>query len=394
MSTNGRRIVSFDDGSLMENLHLANAFYDKNMPGEPTSERLILGPAFSLLKRIVRRATSWYVRPALNSQRLFNAHVIRSVNEIKSYLDHMQTNEDILSTIMHRDLALFRANILFLNRYFERRMLDFENEIALIRKLAGRVALEDTGDNSGGETGDALSSLDVLSLEQRIHGSPRVVQDRQRVYLEHFHECRNVLTMGCGRGELLQLLAQEGIPAKGTETDATLVFYCRDKDLDVTRADPLEYLESCEDASFDGIALSRFAGHQPQARLIEMLRLCRKKLSEGAPLVIETPNPFSLYSVAGYTLENSDRVYPLYPETLRLLCVTYGFVKPTVMFLDPPPLEENLEELELASIGVALEARQKELFHRVNQNFDKINRILFSHSDYAVVTRRGRMEAT
>ncbi len=391
-SPNGHRIESFDDGPLMEHLHLANAYYDKNMPGEPASERRVLGPLFAVLKRLVRRISSWYLVPSLESQRHFNAYITRSINEMKRYLDHIQINEDILSTIMHRDLALFRANILYLNKYFERRMKDLEKELALAkrREAAGPgVVVEERAGNGGGDGEDIISSLDVLSLEQRIHGSPRVVQDRQRVYLQYFRGCRNVLAVGCGRGELLQLLKQEGIPARGTETNGTLVGYCRDNDLEVSRIDPVDYLETCTDGSLDGIVLSRFAGHQPPARLIKMLNLCNRKLLDGAVLVIETPNPFSLYTVASYALEESDQVHPLHPETLRLLCVTYGFVEPTVMFLNPLPPEEQLEELELTSSGALLDPRQQELFNQVNINFGKLNRLLFSHSDYAVVTRRG-----
>lgn len=391
-SPNGHRIESFDDGPLMEHLHLANAFYDKNMPGEPASERKIMGPLFAVLKRLVRRVSSWYLVPSLDSQRLFNAYVTRSINEMKRYLDHIQINEDILSTIMHRDLALFRANILYLNKYFEHRMVDFEKELELIKRRGPSrpmPAVEDTGGNGGGDSEDIISSLDVLSLEQRIHGSPRLVQERQRVYLQYFRGCQNVLAVGCGRGELLQMLKQEGIPVRGTETNGTLVGYCRDNGLDVSRIDPVDFLETCADGSLDGIALSRFAGHQPPSRLIKMLNLCNRVLVDGAVLVIETPNPFSLYTVASYALEESDQVHPLHPETLRLLCVTYGFVEPTVMFLNPLPPEEQLEELELTASGALLDPRQQELFNQVNVNFEKLNRILFSHSDFAVVTRRG-----
>ncbi len=389
-SPNGHRIEPFDENLLMENLHLANALYDKSVPGEPGSDRRLLGAVFSFFQRLVRRLTSWYVVPAIENQGMFNTYITRTVNEMKRYLDHIQINEDILSTIMHRDLALFRANILYLNRYFERRMLDFENELEVARRSSpGSAAPGAREDNGGGEPDEILSSLDILTLEQRIHGSPRMVQDRQRVYLQYFRDCRNVLAMGCGRGELLQLLAGEGIPVRGTETNPTLVSYCRDNELDVSRVDPLEYIESCDDASLDGVVLSRFAGHQPPGRLIKMLNLCRQKLADDAVLVIETPNPFSLYAVASYALDDSQRVHPLHPETLRLLCMTYGFVEPTVMFLNPLPPEEHLEELELTSSGAILDPRQQELFQQANQNFAKINRILFSHSEYAVVARQG-----
>lgn len=391
-SPNGNRIEPFNEGLLMENLHLANALYDRNRPGEPASQRGILAPLFLAVKRVVRWLVSWYVVPSVENQALFNAYMTRTVNEMKHYLDHLQINEDILSTIMHRDLALFRANILYLNRYLERRMLDMENELTLLRNR-GAAPLA-AGDNGDGDGDDILSSLDVLTLEQRIHGTPRMVSDRQRSYIQYFRGCRNVLAVGCGRGELLQLLAGEGITAIGTETNATLVSYCRDNGLDVSRVDPIEYVESLDDASLDGVVLSRFAGHQPPGRLIRMLEACRRKLAEGAVMVIETPNPFSLYAAASYALDDSERAHPLHPETLRLLCVSYGFEEPTVMFLNPLPPEEHLEELDLGAGGPLLDPRQQELFQQANQNFAKINRILFSHRDYALLARRGSGESS
>lgn len=389
--TNGHRIPTFDDTSLMENLHLTNAYYDKNIPGEPVTGKR---PFSAFFKRVVRRLTAWYFEPAMDRQRVFNASVTRTINEMKQYLDHIQINEDIISTIMHRDLALFRANLLFLNKYIERRMVDFENELALARAVAPSKAAEAGGNGGdGGEAGHGmLAEIDVLTLEQRVHGSPRMVKDRQKVYLPYMMGCRDVLAVGCGRGELLQLLAQEGIPAKGTETNPTLVDYCKDMGLDVVLADPVEYLDSCVDRSLDGIVLSRFAGHEGPARLVRMLTLCRHKLVDGGPLIIETPNPFSLYAAASYALEAPAQAHPLHPETLKQLCVSYGFTDPTVMFLNPLPPEEHLEELELTTGAVLLDARQNELFHQINLNFGKLNRLIFSHRDYAVITRLGMMD--
>jgi len=390
-TSNGHRIDPFDEDTLMENLHLTNAYYDQNLPGRLESGRRVLGPFLSLVKRVARRLMGWYVNPAMDNQRLFNAYVTRSINDMKRYLDHLQINEDILSTIMRRDLALFRANILFMNRYLQGRMLDFENEINLLRgkEPVRAPPVEKPAGNGDGEADELLDSLDVLTLEQRIHGSPRMVRDRQRVYLPYLRGCRNFLAIGCGRGELLQILSREGINARGIESDATLVGFCRDNDLDVSKVDVFDYLEALPNGSLDGVVLSRFAGHQPPGRLIRMLNLCRKKLEGDAVLIIETPNPFSLYAVANYALEDSDRIHPMHPETLKLLCLSCGFMEPTVMFLNPLPPEENLEELELSSRGAIIDPHEQELFHQVNQNFVKINRILFSHREYAVVTRCG-----
>lgn len=389
-SPNGHRIETFAEESLVESIHQANTLYDGNLPGEARSLRPALGPLFTVIKRLVRKLIYWYVEPALDSQRLFNAHVTRSMNEMKRYLDHLQINEDILSTIMHRDLALFRANIMYQNRFLERRLAELESELtATGDMLPAGVRHADLQPAGAGGNGDLMAELDVLALEQRVHGSPRVVKDRQSVYVGYLRGCSSVLALGCGRGELLELLAAEGVRAEGVETNSTLVNYCRDHDLDVVRADPLDHLESLDNASLEGVVLFRFAGHQPTARLMRMMKACREKLVDGGVLIVETPNPFSLYAVASYAAGDYQRVNPLHPETLKLLCLSYGFAEPKVMFLNPEPPEEHLEEIDAAASGAALEPRELELFRQVNQNFLKINRILFSHRDYALVAHRG-----
>ncbi|PKQ28957.1 MAG: hypothetical protein CVT63_00115 [Candidatus Anoxymicrobium japonicum] len=395
-SPNGHRIQTFDDAALMENLHLTNAVYDSNLPGDATSERKIVAPLVAFFKRVIRKLTAWYIDPAMDQQRIFNASTTHTINEMKQYLDHIQINEDILSTIMHRDIALFRANVLFLNRYLERRMAEFEKELALLRAHEALLAAPDgeVGGNGAAAASDPFATIDILTLEQRVHGSPRKAKDRLRAYVPCFKGCENVLAIGCGRGELLQLFAQEGISVRGTETNPTLVGYCKDNELDVLMANPVDYLETLADGSLDGIILSRFAGHEPPARLVRMLVLCRNKLASGAPLVIETPNPFSIYVVTSYAMESSEQAHPLHPETLKQLCISYGFTEPQVMFLNPLPPEEHLEELELAMSGVLLDTRQKEFFQKINENFGRLNRILFSHRDYAIVTNRGGGDGT
>ena len=240
----------------------------------------------------------------------------------------------------------------------------------------------------GGDESTLLSSLDILTLEQRVHGSPRMVKERQAFYLQYFRNCKEVAAIGCGRGELLQLLEGEGIDARGVETNQVLAAYCLENGMKVSREDPVAYIGSLEDSSLDGIMLSRFAGHQSPARLVRMLSLCREKLSGDGVLIIETPNPFSLYAVTSYALEDSDRIHPLHPETLKLLCLSSGFIEPTLMLLNPLPPEEHLEELELTAGEVIMDSHEKSLFSTVNDNFAKLNRILFSHRDYAVVTRK------
>ena len=71
----------------MNIIHRANFSYDMNVPREsmPGGGRLQ-----AWLKGKVRGAFDWYLKPALQGQREFNAYVTRALNDIKRYLDHLQ----------------------------------------------------------------------------------------------------------------------------------------------------------------------------------------------------------------------------------------------------------------------------------------------------------------
>ncbi len=386
---NAHRLELFDDGPLMESLHEANASYDKNLPGEVASERPVIGPVIKFIRRLVRKLIRWYVDPAIDRQRKFNADLTRTLNEIKRYLDHLQINEDIMSVITHRELSLFRTNIMYLNKFLERRMLDIENEIHSIRE-AGLGALgvfSTSGDDDGEETKEALADVDVLALEQKVQGSPKVVAERVHTYLKYLEGSTSVAAIGCGRGEVIKVLEKEGIRVRGSEMNAALADYCRDHGLDVVKMDPFSFISSMEDSSLDGIVLGRFAGYVPISKLFGMLKICRSKLKNNGVLIVEAPNPFSLYGIASYAIEYSENLYPLHPETLKLICESCGYSMPEVVFLGAYPPEEHLENLESALDVRTLNPVEVDLFKRINENFLKINRTVFSHRDYILVAK-------
>ncbi len=385
---NGHRIERFDDNPLMLSLHEANASYDRNLPGEAVSERPLIGPAISVIKRFVRKLIRWYVDPAIDSQRKFNADLTRTLNEMKRYLDHLQINEDIMSVIMHRELTLFRTNIMYLNKFLERKMLEIETEIRSIRRAeAFALDLPSSSPSRGEEGHDALKGVDVLALEQKVHGSPKVVTERVKTYLKYLDGCEEVVAIGCGRGEILRVLEKEGYKARGSEMSAVLADYCRDHGLDVVRMDPLSFASSLNDSSVDGIILGRFAGYVPVSKLFRMLRTCREKLKGKGIIIIEAPNPFSLYGIASYAIEYSENIYPLHPETLKLICESSGYSTPEIVFLGSYPPEEHLEDLESVFGAGTLTPVEVDLFKKINENFRRINKTLFSHRDYILVAK-------
>ena len=60
-------------------------------------------------------------------------------------------------------------------------------------------------------------------FEELFRGSEALIRDRQRVYLDVIGERGPVVDLGCGRGEMLGLLAAAGLDAHGVDLDETMV---------------------------------------------------------------------------------------------------------------------------------------------------------------------------
>ena len=78
--------------------------------------------------------------------------------------------------------------------------------------------------------------------------------------------------------------------------------------------------------------------------------------------------------------------WPLHPETLKFLVVASGFQRVDVRMLSPYRDDAKLQHLlvprEAETLGIA------NLAQVFNENVDKLNAVMFSHVDYAVIAER------
>src|SRR5271157_3922471 len=137
----------------------------------------------------------------------------------------------------------------------------------------------------------ASSILDFARFAERFRGSEEYVKAGQRQYLQDLEGCQNVLDIGCGRGEFLELMREASIPAVGIDLSGESVALCRLKGLEAETADLFMYLAGIPEESLDGIFCAQVVEHLPPERLPEMIRLCASRLMRSGVMVIETPNP-------------------------------------------------------------------------------------------------------
>ena len=156
-------------------------------------------------------------------------------------------------------------------------------------------------------------------------------------YVARFAGATDVLDVGCGRGEFLELLRDAGIPARGVDLNTEMVERCLAKGLDVTSGDALAYLAELPDASLGGIIACQVVEHLQPDDLLRFIELAARRLRPGGVIVLETINPASWIAFFESYIRDLTHVRPVHPDTLRYLLIANGFQQAEIMWRSPTP---------------------------------------------------------
>jgi SAM-dependent methyltransferase len=258
---------------------------------------------------------------------------------------------------------------------------EMERVLARGDRPSGSEPHERTPPASGSAFAPALDAYKYVGFEDQFRGSQDAIRARLESYVPYFAGASNVLDVGCGRGEFLDLLAARGIAARGIDLNHEMVEVCRARGLDVTEADLVTYLEALPDGSLGGLFAAQVVEHLQPAYLLRALELARHKLRPGAPIVLETLNPACWVAFFDSFIRDITHVWPLHPETLRYLVLASGFTSATIEFRSPVAPEDRLQTVPPADGSLA------DLIEAFNANVEKLNARLFTYLDYAIVGR-------
>jgi O-antigen chain-terminating methyltransferase len=198
--------------------------------------------------------------------------------------------------------------------------------------------------------------VDALAFSARFRGAEEYVREKQRFYLPHFTGLENVLDIGCGRGEFLELMREIGVPARGIDLGSESIALCRNKGLAAEEADLFEYLAALPEGSLDGIFCAQVVEHLPPERLPEFVKLAAGALGRGGLLAIETPNPECLAIFAVHFYLDPTHTRPVPHPLLAFYLEESGFGGIEVHKLTPavesmPALASLPEEFRNAFFG-------------------------------------------
>ncbi|PWU00164.1 MAG: hypothetical protein C5B51_25835 [Terriglobia bacterium] len=266
---------------------------------------------------------------------------LRSLADLQGAFEHrvtlMDTNYRESVKAQHTD---FTARLEKTWNDIERMRLEYERmihtELRLIRQRQAPAA-------AGGSSGvvkpepqlTAVDSFDYARFAERFRGTEEYVKAGQQVYLPYFAGRRNVLDIGCGRGEFLESMRTAGAAARGIDLSAESVALCRQKGLEAERADLFGYLAAQPEGSLDGIFCAQVVEHLPPERLPEMIRLAANCLARDGVIVIETPNPECLAIFASHFYLDPTHTRPVPYPLLVFYLEESGIAKIEVKRLSP-----------------------------------------------------------
>jgi SAM-dependent methyltransferase len=239
---------------------------------------------------------------------------------------------------------------------------------------------------SASSSAPVIDSYKYVGFEDRFRGSQDDIRSRLEPYVTMFTGARDVLDVGCGRGEFLDLLRAAGIAAKGLDLNHEMVEVCRERGLDVAEGDLLGYLGALPDAALGGIIAIQVVEHLEPAYLMRALDLAYHKLRPGSRIVLETINPACWFAFFASYIRDLTHVRPLHPDTLQYLLTASGFEQVSVEWRSPYPAAEKLQAVAPAAEGDS--AVLADVSATFNANVERLNGLLFTHMDYAAVGQR------
>jgi SAM-dependent methyltransferase len=266
-------------------------------PRQEAEELRAPSPVDAGARGLRRRLQYAAAAPLALGQRSFNATLLRLFDALSTRVDN----------------AAARAEAA------ERRVAELEERIL---RLERRPATPVSGTVAPQPRATALP--DYFAFESRLRGSTDEIRERQRPYLERLRDAAPVLDLGCGRGELLALLRDAGIEARGVDASADMVAFARAEGLVVEQATAHDALAACADGSLGAVAALQLLEHLPPPDLVSLLELAHAKLRPGGLLIAETIDPSSMAALRNYYADLT-HAQPLVPETLELLVRGAGF---------------------------------------------------------------------
>jgi 2-polyprenyl-3-methyl-5-hydroxy-6-metoxy-1,4-benzoquinol methylase len=201
-------------------------------------------------------------------------------------------------------------------------------------------------------TDDAL----FVDHASAFRGSRAEIKSRLAVYTPYVDEAfaatgrAPALDVGCGRGEWLELLKGQGIPANGFDWNRDLVEACREMGFDARQGEIPRILATIPDESLSIFSAFHVLEHVSFPDLLDIIDHAVRTLKPGGIAIFETPNPGNLFVSSNNFYMDPTHRHPLPSDLLAFVTEARGLCDLKVLPLSPYPEHSRLTGSECPAV--------------------------------------------
>lgn len=225
-----------------------------------------------------------------------------------------------------------------------------------------------------------LLDAHYVSFEDTFRGSREDIKTRAEQYLATFRGAGIkagdglILDLGCGRGEWLEVLSENGYACRGVDMNGVMVSEALARDLDVVEQDAVVFLRSLGNESVSAVTSMHLVEHLSYEVLIRLLDEALRVLRPGGVLILETPNPENLTVGSYWFYMDPTHRNPIPPPLLQWVVEARGFEGAVI---DRLTRNRGVVDIQPVAEGVAGASQ-----------INKIVDLLTAAPDYAIVARK------
>lgn len=260
-------------------------------------------------------------------------------------VNHLSAHDSMIDAVKKGDAQTRRSGLEVQRQLMK--LLDSTDKPA-------KPAIVDQGVGIVGK-GDQVLAPAYVDFEDTYRGTHDDIKARVSEYLKTFAEhgvqpdSGFVIDLGCGRGEWLEVLEENGFTCLGVDLNPVMLEELRGRGFDVVESDALEYLRGLEPNSVAAITSMHLVEHVPHNVLIRMLDECLRVLKPNGILILETPNPENLTVGACWFYLDPTHRNPIPPGLLQWTVSARGFEQANIerlsahrMLPDLPPVADDV----------------------------------------------------